>query len=87
MGYFNDEFTKQKLDLKEGIDIRHVQVGCNAHNLQSGSAAALVPSLSVPAGSGKVAQLSTGFRVQGSGGLIGQQVVMRYRVAGGPIGI
>jgi hypothetical protein len=26
MGYFNDEFTKQKLDLKEGIDIRHVQV-------------------------------------------------------------
>lgn len=27
MGYFNDEFTKQKLDLKEGFDFRHVQVG------------------------------------------------------------
>lgn len=23
MGYFNDEFTKQKLDLKEGLDFRH----------------------------------------------------------------
>lgn len=22
-GYFNDEFTKQKLDLKEGFDFRH----------------------------------------------------------------
>lgn len=27
MGYFNDEFTKQKMDLKEGFDFRHVQVG------------------------------------------------------------
>jgi hypothetical protein len=26
MGYFNDEFTKQKMDLKEGFDFRHVQV-------------------------------------------------------------
>lgn len=27
MGYFNDEYTKQKMDLKEGFDFRHVQVG------------------------------------------------------------
>jgi len=27
MGFFNDEFTKQKMDLKEGFDFRHVQVG------------------------------------------------------------
>jgi hypothetical protein len=26
MGYFNDEYTKQKMDLKEGFDFRHVQV-------------------------------------------------------------
>lgn len=25
MGYFNDEYTKQKMDLKEGFDFRHVQ--------------------------------------------------------------
>lgn len=25
MGFFNDEFTKQKMDLKEGFDFRHVQ--------------------------------------------------------------
>ena len=24
MGYFNDEFTKRKMDIKEGFDFRHV---------------------------------------------------------------
>jgi hypothetical protein len=30
-GYFNDELTKQKVDLKEGFDVRHVQVSDMLH--------------------------------------------------------